>query len=153
MARQRCTIKAIVDAADPVTLLRSYQELAATTQDIVSTDIPRSVLDDFVDVAFLVKDAPLRSVVFDESLIDPAYPDYDVMRQVVQDAIAPPSDDAAGSSAPASEDPPPAEDPAAPAEEPAPVGNPAADVGDACAYDRARAQAALAEGEPPTRGD
>ena len=57
MARQRCTIDAIVDAADPVTLLRSYQELAATTQDIVSTDIPRSALDDFVDLAFLVKDA------------------------------------------------------------------------------------------------
>ena len=44
MARQRCTIDAIVDAADPVTLLRSYQELAATTKDIVSTDIPRSAL-------------------------------------------------------------------------------------------------------------
>ncbi len=35
MARQRCTIDAIIDAADPVTLLRQYQELAATTQDIV----------------------------------------------------------------------------------------------------------------------
>ena len=77
MARQRCTIDAIVDAADPVTLLRSYQELAATTRDIVSTDIPRSALDDFVDLAFLVKDASIRSVVFDATLIDPAYPDYD----------------------------------------------------------------------------
>ena len=55
MARQRCTIDAIIDAADPVTLLRQYQELAATTQDIVSTDIPRSALDDFVDLAFLVQ--------------------------------------------------------------------------------------------------
>ena len=51
MARQRCTIDAIIDAADPVTLLRKYQELAATTKDIVSTDIPRSALDDFVDLA------------------------------------------------------------------------------------------------------
>ena len=91
MARQRCTIDAIVDAADPVTLLRSYQELAATTQDIVSTDIPRSALDDFVDLAFLVKDAPVRSVVFDETLIEPAYPDYEQMRRIVQQAIAPAS--------------------------------------------------------------
>ena len=30
--------------------------------------------------------------------------------------------------------------------------DPASDVGDACAYDRARAAEALAEGEPPTRG-
>ena len=154
MARQRCTIKAIVDAADPVTLLRSYQELAATTQDIVSTDIPRSALDDFVDLAFLVKDAQLRSVVFDADLIDPAYPDYSLMRQIVQDAIAPApaTDDAAEPGAPASESAPPAEESEAPAEEPAPVEDPAADVGDACAYDRARAQEALAEGEPPTRG-
>ena len=50
MARQRCTINAIIDAADPVTLLEQYQELAATTEDIVSTDIPQSALDDFVDL-------------------------------------------------------------------------------------------------------
>ena len=149
MARQRCTIDAIVDAADPVTLLRSYQELAATTQDIVRTDIPTSVLDDFVDLAFLVKDAPLRSVVFDPTVIDPAYPDYDRMRQIVQDVIAPPPppppDDAAGPSAPTtSAGPPPAQGPAPPA--------PVTDVGDACAYDRVQAEAALAAGKPPTRG-
>ena len=155
MARQRCTIKAIVDAADPVTLLRSYQELAATTQDIVSTDIPRSALDDFVDLAFLVKDAPLRSVVFDESLIDPAYPDYELMRQIVQDAIdpAPATDDAAESAAPSSGTPAPTEGSGTAGEEPPPATDPAADVGDACAYDREKAEAALAEGKPRTRGD
>ena len=141
MARQRCTIDAIVDAADPVTLLRSYQELAATTEDIVSTDIPRSALDDFVDLAFLVKDTSLRSVVFDETLIDPAYPDYDAMRQIVEDTLDPAPDDAAESSAPATPD------------EPAPAEDPAADVTDACAYDRAQAEAALADGKPRTRGD
>ncbi|RBY92187.1 LytR family transcriptional regulator [Blastococcus sp. TBT05-19] len=141
MARQRCTIDAIVDAADPVTLLQRYQELASTTEDIVSTDIPRSVLDDFVDLAFLVKDAELRSVVFDEEVIDPAYPDYERMRQLVQDAIAPPAA------------PEPAPEPApspAPGEEP-PAPDPVTDVGDACAYDPVRAQEARAAGEPPTK--
>jgi LCP family protein required for cell wall assembly len=155
MARQRCTIDAIIDAADPVTLLRSYQELAATTQDIVSTDVPRSALDDFVDLAFLVKDASIRSVVFDETLIDPAYPDYDVMRQIVQDAIAPApapaEEETPGSAAPTSaattSAAPVVDDPDAPA----PPEDPAADVGDACAYDRVQAEQALAEGEPPTR--
>jgi LCP family protein required for cell wall assembly len=147
MARQRCTIDAIIQAADPVTLLQQYQELAATTQDIVSTDIPRYALDDFVDLAFLVKDATTRSVVFDAELIDPAYPDYDQMRQIVQDAVAPaagPADDAPTTSAP---DQPGTTDAAA-RSTPA---DPAADVGDACAYDAVQAQAALAAGEPPTR--
>ena len=138
MARQRCTIDAIIDAADPVTLLRKYQDLAATTKDIVSTDIPRSALDDFVDLAFLVKDAETRSVVFDSTLIDPAYPDYDQMRQVVEEALAPPST-APGLRRPGEHradradqhgrgGPPPATE------------DPAADVADACAYDEAQAR-------------
>jgi LCP family protein required for cell wall assembly len=154
MDRQRCTIDAIIDAADPVTLLRQYQELAATTQDIVSTDIPRSALDDFVDLGFLVKDANVRSVVFDANLIDPAYPHYDLMRQIVEDALAPaaeaPADDAPSEEAPSSSPSAPATATATGAP-PAPT-DPAADVGDACAYDPARAQEALAAGEPPTRG-
>jgi polyisoprenyl-teichoic acid--peptidoglycan teichoic acid transferase len=145
MARQRCTIKAIIDAADPVTLLEKYQRLAATTKDIVSTDIPRSVLDDFVDLGFQVKDAEIRSVVFDETLIDPAYPDYDRMRQVVQESLTSPA-------APSSSAPAPGTS-AAPSESaaPAPPQNPVADVGDACAYDPTQAQEALAQGEPPTK--
>ncbi|SFO32578.1 transcriptional attenuator, LytR family [Geodermatophilus obscurus] len=149
MDRQRCTINAIIAEADPITLLDQYQELAATTQDIVSTDIPQSALDDFVDLAFLVKDAEIRSVVFDTSLIDPAYPDYPRIRQIVQESIAPvatttapppaPGDSASGSGAATDQTPAP------------PPAAPAADVGDACAYDPAQAQAALDEGEPPTR--
>jgi LCP family protein required for cell wall assembly len=151
MDRQRCTIDAIIDAADPVTLLRQYQELAATTQDIVSTDIPRSALDDFVDLGFLVKDASVRSVVFDLSLIDPAYPDYDRMRQIVQNALtapAPPAKTPGDTTASPSPAAPTTTEPAAPAA----AEDPSADGGDACAYDPARAEDALAAGEPPTRG-
>jgi anionic cell wall polymer biosynthesis LytR-Cps2A-Psr (LCP) family protein len=152
MDRQRCTIKAIIDAADPVTLLKKYQQLAATTKDIVSTDIPRSVLDDFVDLGFLVKDAKVRSVVFDENLIKPAYPDYDKMRQIVQAALASPG--AAATSSPASSSAPSSSAPTSSASAspsgaatPAPV----SDVGDACRYDPVRAQQALAAGQPPTK--
>jgi LCP family protein required for cell wall assembly len=148
MARQRCTIGAIVDAAAPATVLRQYQELARTTQDIVSTDIPRAALDDFVELGFLVKDAEIRSVVFDASVIDPAYPDFEQMRAIVQEALSPPP------AAPASGDTPPPSEPAEPTEE-APEGeqpaqNPITDVGDACAYDPVQAREARAAGEPPT---
>ncbi len=151
MDRQRCVIDAIVDAADPVTLLQRYQQLAATTQDIVSTDIPRSALDDFVDLAFLVKDAGVRSVVFDDTLIDPAYPDYDRIRAIVDEAIdpAPTADDAAAEGTPtptSSSSSPPSG---------APEGDAATvtDVTDACAYDPVRAAEARAAGEPPNRAD
>ena len=78
---------AIVGAADPMTLLTRYQQIAATTQDIVTTDIPQSVVGDFADLALKVKDAGIQSVVFDDSIIRPAYPDFDLMRGLVQQAL------------------------------------------------------------------
>jgi LCP family protein required for cell wall assembly len=155
MARQRCTISAIIDAADPVTLLDRYRELAATTQDIVSTDIPRSALDDFVDLGFLVKDAEVRSVVFDTSVINPAYPDYDLMRRIVQDALAPTPapDDSADGAADGTAAPTPADRTPPPAGTPEGDAQAVTDVGDACAYDPAQAKAARDAGEPPNQAD
>jgi LCP family protein required for cell wall assembly len=154
MDRQRCTIDAIVDAADPVTLLRKYQDLARTTKDVVSTDIPRSVLGDFVDLAFLVKDAEIRSVVFDDSVIDPAYPDYDRIRGIVAEALTPGAADAPdeGSEEPVDGDAPatPTAPPSAGGEVPEPPVAPS-DVQDACAYDREAAELALLAGMPPTK--
>ncbi|MGY1986258.1 LCP family protein [Blastococcus sp. SYSU DS0669] len=144
MERQRCTISAIVEAADPVTLLQRYQQLAATTEDIVSTDIPRSRLDDFVDLAFRVKDAEIRSVVLDPSVIDPAYPDYDAIRALVEEAIDP------RVPVPAAGSQPPGDETQAP-QAPEPVDGPATDVADACAYDPQRAAEARAAGEPPSK--
>jgi LCP family protein required for cell wall assembly len=151
MDRQRCVLQAIVDAADPVTLLRQYQDLARTTQDIVSTDVPSAVLGDVVDLAFDVKSAGIRSVVFDDTVINPAYPDYPKIRALVQQALHPAPGGAPTSSAPA---PAPATPSAPLAAAPSPGGNGGSvtEVADACAYDPAQAQAALDAGQPPTRG-
>jgi LCP family protein required for cell wall assembly len=156
MDRQRCVLQAIVDAADPVTLLSQYQKLARTTQDIVSTDVPSGVLGGVVDLAFRVKDAGIRSVVFDDTVINPAYPDYDRIRALVREALAPATGTTAPAtpSAPASSAPPPAAaTPPPAAATPPPGGNDgvAAEVADACAYDPVQAQAARDAGEPPTR--
>ena len=88
-------------------------------------------------------------MVFDDSVIDPAYPDYDQMRQVVQDALARPAGPGV------LRRPRPqrvgradrtAAEPSTTAAEPG-----HADVGDACAYDPVTAQEALDKGEPPTK--
>jgi LCP family protein required for cell wall assembly len=156
MDRQRCVLQAIVDAADPVTLLSRYQELARTTSDIVSSDVPSSVLGDVVDLAFQVKDAGIRSVVFDSTVIDPAYPDYDRIRALVQEALRPaPATGGGDTTAPAtSAAPAPATSSAPLSAAPSPAGNGGipAEVSDACAYDPAQAAAALAAGEPPNQG-
>jgi LCP family protein required for cell wall assembly len=149
MERQRCMINAIVTAADPMTLLSRYQQIAATTQDIVSTDIPQSVVGDFADLALKVKDAGLQSVVFDDSVIKPAYPDYDEIRGLVQSTLTgPPSTPAPASAAP------PAGEPTGTGTESPSAGSspsPAVSATDACAYDPVAAQEALDEDEPPTK--
>jgi LCP family protein required for cell wall assembly len=145
MARQRCTVDAIIDAADPATVLSQYQDIAETTQDIVSTDIPQSALSDFVDLGFEVKDEQVRSVVFDNTLISPAYPDYNQMRTLVQDALDPPS------AAPTTGSAPTTTAPEAGGETPPPATSPVAEVADACAYDPQQAQEALAAGKPPSK--
>jgi LCP family protein required for cell wall assembly len=153
MQRQRCMISAIVQAADPVTLLARYQQLAATTQDIVSTDIPQDVVGAFVDLALEVKDAgDIQSVVFDDSVIKPAYPDYDRIRSIVATTLgtAPaPAGDTATTGATGTTTP-----------SAAPPGTtatgttsttPVDATADACAYDRVAAQEALDAGQPPTK--
>jgi LCP family protein required for cell wall assembly len=154
MDRQRCMINAIVSAADPMTLLSRYQKIAATTQNIVSTDIPQSVVGDFADLALKVKNAGIHSVVFDDSMIKPAYPDYDKIRGLVEDALHPPAP--GSSTAPTGTAPTgttggtAAGGSAAGASASAPA-SPAVSAADACAYDPVAAQKALDEGEPPTR--
>jgi LCP family protein required for cell wall assembly len=156
MDRQRCMINAIIDAADPMTLLSRYQEIAVTTQDIVSTDIPQAVVGDFADLALKVKDAGMQSVVFDDTVIRSAYPDYDKIRTIVQDTLvgppvpsSTPSQSAGGGTGGTATAPATAPDTTASAPDDAPPTH-VDNAKDACAYDAVAAQEALDEGEPPT---
>ena len=151
MARQRCAMDAIIGAADPFTLLSRYQDIAATAPDLVLTDIPRSVLPAFVDLGVLVKDAEVRSLVFDNTVITPAYPDYDLIRGFVRTALADPvaNGEPAPSTTPTTSPPPTT--PPDPEVEVLPVTPSAEDVTSLCAYDPVAAQAALDAGKPRTR--
>ena len=154
MDRQRCMINAMVNAADPMTLLTRYQQIAASTQNIVSTDIPQSVVGDFADLALKVKEAGIRSVVFDDSVITPAYPDYDKMRSLVEDSLHPPSpgssSDSTGTSPTGTTSGTSASGAAAGTAASAPT-SPAVTSTDACAYDPVAAQKAIDQGEPPSK--
>jgi polyisoprenyl-teichoic acid--peptidoglycan teichoic acid transferase len=126
MDRQRCMVDAIIEEARPWTLLRRYQALAATGKEIVRTDIPSGLMPALVGLASRVKDAPVRSVVFRSSAdFTPADPDFDWMRSVAQDALAPPVHTRPRGSGP-SETPSPSDEPSSPGEP--------TDPADACAY-------------------
>lgn len=90
MLRQRCMVNAIVDAADPLNVLRRYQDLAKAGQEILRTDIPRKLMPAFVDLALKVKGKKMKSIAFITS--DKFFsgdPDFTWMQSVVAKALAP----------------------------------------------------------------
>jgi hypothetical protein len=85
-------------------MLKRYTKLAATSKEIVRTDIPAKLLPAFVDLAGKVKDKPIKSVGFELSdEFNPNDPDFDYMRAAVQAALnpGPPAQAATGTTAPA----------------------------------------------------
>lgn len=138
MERQRCMMKAIVDEADPVNLLRRYQKLAAAGKEIVRTDIPQDLLPAFVDLTMKVKDRPLKSVVFRPSEeFNPGDPDYDWMHAAVQKAVEPPEPKRPkpGGSGSGSSGEPSAEPTEEASTSPEPSPSEAVEATDSCAYD------------------
>jgi polyisoprenyl-teichoic acid--peptidoglycan teichoic acid transferase len=91
MDRQRCAVDALIEAADPLTLLSKYTDLAAASKDIVATDVPRSLGSPLVQLLLKVKEAKIRSVVFRASeQFFSGDPDYDYVRDTVDKALYPP---------------------------------------------------------------
>jgi polyisoprenyl-teichoic acid--peptidoglycan teichoic acid transferase len=91
--RQRCLIAAMVREAKPANVLKNFQHLASATKKLLSTDIPRDLLDDLVGLADQVREhGQIRSLPFVPPLINTGNPDYAKIRAAVRKAIA--ADDA-----------------------------------------------------------
>ena len=87
MARQKCVIGAVARQADPSTVVRNFEDIAASTTGTVSTDVPQDALPQLLELALRGKDLGLTTVQFVPPLVVPASPDYDAVREAVQDAI------------------------------------------------------------------
>jgi LCP family protein required for cell wall assembly len=90
MDRQRCAIDAMIEAVDPATLITRYTALADAGAEVLSSDIPLSLVPAFVELALKVKDAKVRSVVFKTSAkFFSSDPDFTWMQETVAKAINP----------------------------------------------------------------
>ncbi|HMR50440.1 MAG TPA: LCP family protein [Arachnia sp.] len=131
MARQSCLIGAIVDQANPVTMLTRFEAIAAAGSDMVLTDIPSEMLRPIVDLALKVKDQPMSRLAFSNGNNGYHYedPDFDAMREAVDLAINPPPPTSTPTADPTTSSSP------APSTSPgAGLIDGAQDVSDACAY-------------------
>ncbi|GAA4902966.1 LCP family protein [Streptomonospora salina] len=117
MGRQGCLIKHVAEQADPVTVLTSFQELAGATKRTLRTDIPQSKAGAFIDLAELTSgEGGFKTLQLSPPQVDTAYPDWEKIRGLVDDAVADqersqPSDDSgAGTPSGSPASPGPAED-------------------------------------------
>ncbi|MEV1168005.1 LCP family protein [Nonomuraea sp. NPDC049784] len=87
MGRQKCLLNAVAKQADALTVLNSFEQLAAATKRAISTDLPQELLPAVVGLAQKVKDTKIRSLSFVPPLINTVYPDWSLIRHKVAEAL------------------------------------------------------------------
>ena len=90
MGRQRQVQEAILQQFDPANVLTKFQAVAQAGAQVVSTDIPQSMLGYFVELAGKSRELPVDTLdLVPDNGVDPEYPDFDYIRQLVAEALAP----------------------------------------------------------------
>ncbi|SMQ60448.1 LCP family protein [Agreia sp. VKM Ac-1783] len=87
MGRQRELQTAILTQFQPANVLSKFQGIAQAGADVVKTDVPQSTLAYFLDLALKTKNLPVDSVELVPPNVDPEDPDWDAVRQSVNDAL------------------------------------------------------------------
>jgi len=91
MARQLQLQEAVLAQFNAANVLSKFQEIAAAGSQVVKTDVPQGMLGYFVDLASKTKELPIIDVpLVPDNGVDPEDPDYDYIRQLVQQAVFPP---------------------------------------------------------------
>ncbi|TCO24587.1 LytR family transcriptional attenuator [Kribbella steppae] len=92
-ARQRCTIKAIVERATPQNVLANYQSIAKAGEQLIRTDVPPDILPHLITLGQKVKSAKITNIDLDKKRNYPngRNPNYAAMRILIANALNPPT--------------------------------------------------------------
>ncbi|KTS90848.1 transcriptional regulator [Microbacterium testaceum] len=91
MRRQRQLQEAILAQFTPQNVLAHFQDVAASTTNIVETDLPQGLIaPTLVDLALKAKDQPVSTIeLTPEGGVDEFDPDYAQVQQIVRDKLHP----------------------------------------------------------------
>lgn len=88
MQRQAALIQAISAQFTPQNVLEKFQGIAASTSQIVRTNIPQSMLGYLVGLAGKAKEVPITRVeLIPEVGVDPQQPDFVFIQQLISNAL------------------------------------------------------------------
>ena len=97
MARQKCVMNALLQQVSPQVALQNFSRIARAGSEMVSTSIPRSEVDRFVQLALMAKEQRLSTLSLVPPMINTGDPDI----ELVQDKVAQAIDRAEGEASPA----------------------------------------------------
>ncbi len=87
MARQKCVMSAMLSQLSPTRVVTRFTAIADAGKQVVTTDIPASQLDTFVDLARKARTHPVSTVSLVPPQVSTADPDFDQIRTMIDDAI------------------------------------------------------------------
>jgi LCP family protein required for cell wall assembly len=88
MARQKCVMNAMLHQLSPQTVLLKFEKIAKASEALVTTDVPRSEVDTFMQLALKARQQPIRTVSFVPPVINTGRPDISKIQAMVNKAIA-----------------------------------------------------------------
>jgi len=87
MGRQKCVMSAMLHELSPQKVLTNAQDIAESSAEMLSTDIPRQDLATFMDLAIKAKGQKISSVSLVPPVIYTGNPDFDKVRRMIGKAI------------------------------------------------------------------
>jgi len=87
MARQKCVMDAMLQQISPQSALSNFQSIAKASSEMISTDIPSSEVDRFIDLAMKARDQRVASLSLVPPMINTGDPDIDLVQEKVAAAI------------------------------------------------------------------
>ena len=88
MARQKCMMTAMLHQLSPSNVVLKVQDIASAGKRLLSTDIPASELDTFIELALKARSRPVSSVSFVPPKVLTYDPDFELVREMVDEALA-----------------------------------------------------------------
>jgi LCP family protein required for cell wall assembly len=87
MARQKCVMNALLEQVSPQAALRNFEQIAKASSAMISTSLPASEVDRFIDLSVKAKDQKMSTLSLVPPLVNTARPDIDLVHAKVQAAI------------------------------------------------------------------
>jgi LCP family protein required for cell wall assembly len=87
MARQKCVMNAMLHQLSPQTVVFNFDKIAKASTALITTDLPKSEVDRFMELALKARNQPVRTVSFVPPMISTGNPDIDKIHDAVKKAI------------------------------------------------------------------